>query len=135
LSFNLATEETAQYFSQIKEQFDAGRNVQFDFSNVEKITIDGLVILLGFIKNYEVNRGHLIDFVEPLREDPRMLLRRFNVFKKVPDKIDGGLKPIPMIKVSNTIVANGVAKDLTRRAALSLYGKGISHKGVLRNSH
>ena len=123
LSFINAPEWTTDFFSEADRQFSAGRNVQFDLSKVQELTIDGLVLLVGCIKNYGINRGHRIDIINPIAEVPRVMLRKFNVFKKVPEEMLADFSDIPINRVSNTIVANGVAKELTQAASVVLYGK------------
>lgn len=121
LSFILQPQLCTAYFEEIRRLFRRKLNVQFDLTQVEELTLDAVVMLLGCIKNFDINAGRLIDIKQPVADVPRDFLKRYNIRKKLPNKIDGSLEPIPMQRVSNSIVANDVAKEFAKSASHHLY--------------
>lgn len=117
-------EITIRFFREAESAFKAGRPVEYDLSETEQFTDTAAAILVGQMKDRNINRGLPSTVTFPKDDKVRKSLKRLGINKKIgSDENLGELDDIPTQKVTNLKVANEVARSVVQITSRFLYGE------------
>jgi len=126
-SFISHPELAIKALNQAEKGYTERKTVAYDFRETKKVCATAISVLIAFFKDRKLNRGMASDLLWPSDTQCRDALVSYGVRRRVNNTLETGecFSPIPVQKVTDSIVANEVAKQTVQTCSTFLYGKEV----------
>lgn len=124
-------ENTIRFFREAESAYSSGKNVIYDLSQCTRFTDTSIALLTAHLKDRNINKGRISNLVYPIDSSCEKKLKQRGVLKKFSENAEEiAFNDHKVTKVSNTIVANYLAKELSDKVSNYLFGEGRQLKSL-----
>lgn len=117
-------ERAINLFRAAEIAYRSGKTVVYDFSGTKTVTETFISILISHIKDPNINKLRPSKINLPTDKSCNQKLRKFGIFKKVDDTCESiDIENIGIHKLTNTLVANDIAKQVVRSVSRYFYNE------------
>ena len=123
-SFVTQPETTINFFSRVEKAYEVSSKVIYDLTETTSFSETAAAVLMAFLKDRSLNKGRASVIDWPENPACKAKLQSFGIQRKIAQSIDDSecYTDTPTQKISSTIVANQVAKNIVDQSSNFLYG-------------